>query len=167
MTARVCGFAECSRPLPAGSRSNRRYCSDACKLRAHRRRHDPQVGNRTNGPDRWPFWMDVMADGVCRGNVQVNGNWLRPSQPEYARWIAACFLLNPNLTNTDRKSMQEIAELSKAEIKRLQRRVSRLEIALRDYSDEHRSAAKKLSRRLETALGGAGWDDLAEYESEA
>lgn len=167
MTARVCSLKGCGRPLPAGSRTNRRYCSDPCKLKAHRRRHDPQVGNRTNGPDPWPLWMDVLADGVYRGNVQINGVWLRPWQPEYARWIAACFLLNPNITNTDRKAMQEIAELSKAEIKRLKRRVSRLETALRDYSDEHRSAAKKLSQRLETTLGSLDWDDLSEYEDDA
>ena len=35
--------ATCGEELPALARSNRRYCDDRCRRRAHERRHRPQV----------------------------------------------------------------------------------------------------------------------------
>jgi hypothetical protein len=35
VTARVCGRDGCENPIPAGSRADRRYCTDACRTAAY------------------------------------------------------------------------------------------------------------------------------------
>lgn len=144
---RLCGH--CGDPLPAGSRPHRRFCSDACKLKAHRRRHDPQVGSRPRGRPGPPLWLTLLADTLVRRQVKVNGRWLRPYSKDFGRWLAAALLMNDDLPDATRRSMTEIAQLSEAEVRRLERRVTRLENTLADFAAESGEAARKVSARLE------------------
>jgi Trp operon repressor len=153
----ICGYGPCTTPV-AG---RRKYCSDAHKLRAHRRRHDPAVGTRQVGRPGVPLWLKLM-DRAVRGKTMLmvydpekresSPRFLKPHHREYAAWLAACALLNPNLKPKDRKQMIETASLTQGEIRRLKRRMTRIEQTILDYAHEHESAARKVSSRLEAAI---------------
>lgn len=64
--------SECAGPLPIASRADARFCSGACRVRAHRRR--TALPAEMRDVDRWMRWRKVpRGSKVTKQPVQVTG----------------------------------------------------------------------------------------------
>lgn len=76
----------CNKPLTGiTTHARAKYCSDACKMAAYRRRKDPQTGSRARRKERAAHAVETMRWLVHEFNCECCGQLVRVSKMEALR----------------------------------------------------------------------------------
>lgn len=112
-SSRVCADADCTEILPANASQRRRYCSDRCRSRAHKRSQGGQSGSETELA-RFKRLYAEAEEEVKRLRRQLGTrtrNW-HEAKARQAEWKRRAARRETLLTRVSEKSRQEIEDLS-------------------------------------------------------